>query len=341
MSSGFRKYLKSLSTLEKFQRIVETGRTGGVLYVGGVYGSAASVLAAALTGEIEGTVLLVTPRTKRAESAVDDLGSFFDPADVALFPPPDIYAEEEAPETLNRRLSLLSRFLFDTPPRVIAAPVESVAREVWPRGALEKNLCRIARGEELDLGRLEKWLEERNLRRVPLTEAPGEWSRRGSVLDIFPFSAPLPLRIELFGDAAESIREFNPVTQSSVRELPSCDLIAIKTTRSYRSGGSGPPPTILDYLPPGSAVLFLEPERMEVRVNEIFQKTGDAKLPLAFEKVQTPTPGLGRVFLTQMPRPQGTEGIDFHIHSVDRFSDLAGSFSAFVDALDEKKKRPS
>ena len=53
----------------------------------------------------------------------------------------------------------------------------------------------------------------------PLVEAPGEAARRGGILDVFPPTEALPLRIELFGDEVESIRRFDPETQRTVERL--------------------------------------------------------------------------------------------------------------------------
>jgi len=52
-------------------------------------------------------------------------------------------------------------------------------------------------------------------RRVDTVSSPGEVSRRGGILDVFPPTAPEPVRIELFGDAVESIRSFNTDHQRS------------------------------------------------------------------------------------------------------------------------------
>ena len=63
--------------------------------------------------------------------------------------------------------------------------------------------------------------------RVKLTTLPGEVSRRGDVLDVFPPGYNSPLRLEFFGDIIESIRTFNPSTQRSKEELSECVLLPI------------------------------------------------------------------------------------------------------------------
>ncbi|MHB8991390.1 MAG: transcription-repair coupling factor, partial [Chloroflexota bacterium] len=64
-----------------------------------------------------------------------------------------------------------------------------------------------------------------------VVEAPGSFSRRGGILDIYPPGSPTPFRIELFGDEIESIRSFDPATQRSVGQVeevvitPPCEVL--------------------------------------------------------------------------------------------------------------------
>ncbi|MEM8780423.1 MAG: transcription-repair coupling factor, partial [Cyanobacteria bacterium P01_G01_bin.49] len=55
--------------------------------------------------------------------------------------------------------------------------------------------------------------------RVALVEVVGQWSRRGDIIDIFPVSSEVPVRLEWFGDELEKIREFDPATQRSLDEI--------------------------------------------------------------------------------------------------------------------------
>ena len=53
---------------------------------------------------------------------------------------------------------------------------------------------------------------------VPVTEVAGrgEFARRGGIVDVFPPSLPLPIRIEFFGDEIDSLRAFDPTDQRTV-----------------------------------------------------------------------------------------------------------------------------
>ncbi len=68
--------------------------------------------------------------------------------------------------------------------------------------------------EELDVS-----LARLGYDRVSLVETEGQWSRRGDIVDIFPVSAELPVRLEWFGDELEQIKEFDATTQRSLDKL--------------------------------------------------------------------------------------------------------------------------
>ena len=92
---------------------------------------------------------------------------------------------------------------------------------------------------------------------VSQVTAPGEFALRGSLFDVFPMGAKTPLRVDLFDDEIEAIREFDPETQRSGaslkqvrllpgRELP-LDADSVKAFRlRYRKRFEGDPTTQRD-----------------------------------------------------------------------------------------------
>ena len=70
-------------------------------------------------------------------------------------------------------------------------------------------------------------LSELGYKKVNLVEKEGEWSRRGDILDIFPVSSEIPIRLEWLGDELEKIREFDISTQRSLNEIEEALLTPI------------------------------------------------------------------------------------------------------------------
>ena len=79
---------------------------------------------------------------------------------------------------------------------------------------------------------------------VSQVSAPGEFALRGSLFDVFPMGAESPLRVDLFDDEIEAIREFDPDTQRSGDSLQARAPVAGARTAAGRRIGQGVPPPL-------------------------------------------------------------------------------------------------
>ncbi len=104
-------------------------------------------------------------------------------------------------------------------PLVIVAPVKALLQPTLSPAELAAVTISLQRGQLISPDRLLARLVELGYRRVPLIEAPGELSRRGDLLDLWPPADELPLRIEFFGDEVDNLRRFDPATQRSEARL--------------------------------------------------------------------------------------------------------------------------
>jgi transcription-repair coupling factor (superfamily II helicase) len=77
----------------------------------------------------------------------------------------------------------------------------------------------LRKGMELNLGQLGDDLSRLGYERVSLVETEGQWSRRGDIVDVFPVASELPVRLELFGDELDQLREFDSATQRSLDRI--------------------------------------------------------------------------------------------------------------------------
>jgi transcription-repair coupling factor (superfamily II helicase) len=77
----------------------------------------------------------------------------------------------------------------------------------------------LQRGMELNLEAFSRQVADLGYERVPLVETEGQWSRRGDIVDVFPVASELPVRLELFGDELDQMREFDPATQRSLDQI--------------------------------------------------------------------------------------------------------------------------
>ena len=194
-------------------------------------------------------------------------------------------------DVISDRLETLLALATDTagdgeaptsnPPILVTSVVALMQRTFSPR-ELRRRTRRLNRGDRLAPLELAEWLEEQGYEPEAQATHPGEFSLRGGILDIFPLTGYWPVRLEFFGDQLESLRDFDPLTQISGREIaavtlpPAGELGLLKQDLPQQSKGepdavlatsspkSNPPlATLVDYLPDQTIFLLCEPEVLD------------------------------------------------------------------------------
>src|SRR4029434_2408692 len=88
--------------------------------------------------------------------------------------------------------------------------------------------------------------------RVSQVTIRGQFAVRGGIVDLYSWHAPLPFRLEFFGDQIESLREFDIDTQTSVRDLRSIDIL-------LNQGGADQSDSVRDYIRERDQIIDVEP----------------------------------------------------------------------------------
>ncbi len=135
-------------------------------------------------------------------------------------PPYDRFSPQ--PFVTAQRMEVLHRlatWVPGTSAPVVVAPWTALAWRVPTRDAVRAASMRIARGDEIDRDGLVATLVAAGYTRQPVVEERGEVAVRGGIVDVFPPHRPRPVRIELFGDDVESLREFDPASQRSQAKI--------------------------------------------------------------------------------------------------------------------------
>lgn len=165
----------------------------------------------------------------------------------------------------------------------IVATVSALQPHLPPPAAFTPCCLTVKRGMEFDLDSFGEKIAKLGYERVPLVETEGQWSRRGDLVDIFPVSSEMPVRLEWFGDEIEKIREFDPASQRSAldkieqitltptsfapivlaalehkAELTDSELLEVQR---FLGLAFAPPASILDYLSENTLIVIDEPEQ--------------------------------------------------------------------------------
>ena len=104
-------------------------------------------------------------------------------------------------------------------PIAIVATERSLQPHLPPPEVFKSYCLTLQPGMELTSKQLDETLARMGYERVNLVETEGQWSRRGDIVDIFPVSAELPVRLDWFGDELERLKEFDPANQRSLDTL--------------------------------------------------------------------------------------------------------------------------
>ena len=180
-------------------------------------------------------VILIVADNKAAEAlepmlkAGCELTGAIDPARVVRFPAHDVLPFENLsphPDVQEQRASALWKIATGAIDIVIA-PVEAAALRLFDRDYYSALAVTLRRGEEVDLEVLTGHLAGVGYTQMDLVEMPGQFSRRGGILDVYSPEADRPVRIEFFGDEIETIRKFDPESQRSQAGLDEAQLLPL------------------------------------------------------------------------------------------------------------------
>lgn len=132
-------------------------------------------------------------------------------------------------EIIWGQLQVLSELMSDNSniSTAIVATERSLQPHLPPKQYLSQRCLSIRKGNIFDLNILSKKIAKLGYQKVEVIEQEGTWSRRGDIIDIYPVSSELPIRLEFFGDEIDKLREFDPITQ---RSLDTIDEIFLTPT---------------------------------------------------------------------------------------------------------------
>ncbi len=131
---------------------------------------------------------------------------------------------ELVPDETAARVAALSAWRSG-PARVLVASVQALVQHTIVPDDLRAEPRSLRVGARVSQDALLRELLDLGYSPVLEVAGRGEFARRGGIVDVFPPSAELPVRIELFGDEVDSVRSFDPTDQRTVRTADSLTLL--------------------------------------------------------------------------------------------------------------------
>ncbi len=219
-------FQKKIFSTKIFERLLlADAATDNPVLLHGINGSLWAFIAVALFNERKTQTLVVVDDPERAEQLRDDCTLLVGDANVKLClvephhdsQAMDMSASLSQIETL-KALSVKTSALYITHAAALGFAVPE-------QKTFSASIIELSANSEHNFEQLLANLTEYGFERKQFVESYGDFAVRGGILDIFPFIGENPVRFEFWGDTIESIREFDVLSQRSIRELQLVSIV--------------------------------------------------------------------------------------------------------------------
>ena len=194
----------------------------------GLHGSSTALALLSAARSFDGIVIVVTRSSHQSHLLEQDVRLFSDGTlPVLHFPdhetlPYDPFSPH--PDIIAERLSTLSS-LAELKTGLLLVPIGTLMQRLPPRSHTLGRNIQLKTGQSLVIEEFRNRLQQAGYSHADPVYQAGQFAVRGSVVDLFPSGRKLPLRIDLFDEEIDSLREFDPETQRSTQELQEFSML--------------------------------------------------------------------------------------------------------------------
>lgn len=234
-----REQLAALEQSQAFERVRRHFSLGrGRRRVSGLTSTARALFIPLFAKAVQQPVLVLVADNKAADSlhqairAGCDLTGAISPEKVFRFPAHDVLPFENLsphPDVQEQRSAVLWKIVTGEA-AIVVAPVEAAALRFFDKEWYAGMARVLRRGDSVDVEDLITHLSSIGYTQMDMVEMPGQFTRRGGILDIYSSEMDRPVRIDFFGDEIESIRKFDPETQRSAAALDQTLILPLTET---------------------------------------------------------------------------------------------------------------
>ena len=227
MNSLLERYKEDART----QRIIEqiSASTPKRILIEGFVGALNTFALAGTYAKKPSSHIYIANTKEEAAYIQNNLENLFEDKSIHFFPDsfsrPLRFEELNKTNILQRTETINKIILSKAEGHIIVSYPEAIFEKVVSPSILNNQKIEITVGEKLDPDTIIEVLIEFGFTREEFVYEPGQFSIRGGIVDIFSYGNEWPYRIELFDDDIESIRNFNPTTQLSIRNIKAISII--------------------------------------------------------------------------------------------------------------------
>ena len=222
------------------------------IFLDGLLASSSALLFGSLTTKCKTKIMFVMQDADEAGYLYHDLTQILGDKQVLFFPSSYRravkYGQKDSANEILRTETLCEikneedNKKKDSSLFIVSYP-EAMAELVVSHNSMDSRMLTLAKGEEKPMNDIVSTLRDFGFSEVDYVYEPGQFARRGSILDVFSFSSEYPFRIDFFGDEIDTIRTFEVENQLSKDK---CDNVTIVPELSQGNEERIP---ILQFLP--------------------------------------------------------------------------------------------
>jgi transcription-repair coupling factor (superfamily II helicase) len=242
------------------------------IFLSGLTGSSKAVILGTVFLKSGMTHIVIIPEKEDAAYFYNDLISIVGEESVYFFPSTykrSVQYVQTEPANIVLRTEVLNHLGSGKRKSIIVTYPESVMEKVVSKPDLKKNTFHIKKGDRISLDFLEEILQEYHFTRTDFVYEPGQYSIRGSIADVFSYSADIPYRIDFFGEEVDTIRSFNTDDQLSVSIFNQISIIPNLQDISVEKINN----SFLDFIPPSSFIWIEDGVFIREKINTIYNQT--------------------------------------------------------------------
>ncbi|WP_321288692.1 transcription-repair coupling factor [uncultured Sunxiuqinia sp.] len=266
---GFKKVFEKLEVIQPMLKKMRT--PGEKIHLTGLVGSSQTVLASLMAEKHNQPLVFILNDKEEAAYFYDDLANLNTNSTLYFFPSSykkSVQYNAIEQENIILRTEVLNQLHSENHISIVTYP-EALVEKVISGEGLDSNSFPVHKNDKLSIDFLNDVLFEYGFERVDFVVEPGQYSIRGSLVDIYSFSHEDPYRLDFFGDEVDSIRSFDIENQISKEQLKKIVIIPnIQDGLSEEKRDN-----FLSFIPEKTSIYIKDVSLVGDLIDQIYQQT--------------------------------------------------------------------
>lgn len=240
----------------------------------GLTGSSKSMFCSQFLKQSSSSHLFIHNDKEEAAYFHNDLANILGEESVSFFPASfkrSVLYNQPDHSNIILRTEIMNALCTGKRKMILVTYPEALAEKVINRKKLREKTFMLEINREITIEEVEETLRQYDFQRVDFVYEPGQYSIRGSIVDIFSFSYEQPYRIDFFGNEIDTIRTFDVENQLSIQSLETIRIVPnVQDLHPEEVTDS-----LMSFLPKGTTVWSRDMNYAREKMNDLFKQVSE------------------------------------------------------------------